>query len=144
MTIEALIEKLSAVEEGSRELDGLIAQAFGLMPTFARWESRDEYSMLSGESIWVSGHYGDYKFYDPEPYTASLDAAVALVEQKLPNCSWGIESEQYYDNGTIRPRYVARIRAQGSPRLHVVASFATPALALCLALLRALALKGEG
>ncbi len=142
MSISELKERIAKADCADRELDGLIAQAFGLIPSDARWETRDAYG-LRDDAGWVSGGYGGYKFHDPEPYTASLDAAIALVEMKLPQCWWNVESEQHYDAGTIRTRYIGRIRAHQLPRLHVIASFSTPALALIAALLEALAGSGE-
>jgi hypothetical protein len=70
-------------------------------------------------------------------YTASLDAAIALVEAKLPGWGWSVgHSDGYLPEGTLY--------AKEGPRFGVSHSKAeTPALALLSALLRALIAKGD-
>jgi hypothetical protein len=68
------------------------------------------------------------------PYTASLDAALALVEEKLP-CQW-VRLDYWTDINIERPR--ASILPKGELIHGFAAHGATLPLALLLALLRAL------
>jgi hypothetical protein len=86
--LTALLERVEKAESASRELDGLIAKAFGELPAEAWWMTENVYGEDAEQ--WVSGGYGKYKFYEPEPYTASIDAALALVEKKLPGAEYDI------------------------------------------------------
>lgn len=61
-------------------------------------------------------------------YTASLDAAVALAERVLPGWRWAVTSRgTAWCNTADLP----------TPSIHLRADAATPALALCLATLKA-------
>lgn len=60
-----IIARLEKADGPSNEIDWLITQA------------------VSPGAVWQSS--------DHETFTASLDAAIALVERKLPGCSWNIE-----------------------------------------------------
>lgn len=74
------------------------------------------------------------KPYPPTPpYTASLDAVVALAERVLPGWRWIIDSD--WDRG---PPYAAQVKRQGDAWSEAPREFAkTPPLALLLALLLA-------
>lgn len=67
----------------------------------------------------------------------SIDAAVGLIERKLPDCWWDVEREFVYDNGMLRQRCIGRIRIARDAYMHVRTA-KTPALALIAALLNAL------
>jgi hypothetical protein len=110
--IDALIAKCAAATGGDRELDGLMAK-----------------------QLRESGEYGAYEFYEPEPYTSSIDSIVALVERELPGAGWCL-----YSTGTPvhAERYWARILSVKDRKMKRTAS---PALALCQCFLKALRAK---
>ncbi|MDP3492782.1 MAG: hypothetical protein Q8R82_06675 [Hyphomonadaceae bacterium] len=69
-----------------------------------------------------------------KPYTASVDAALALVERVLPDHDWIVEGGKSGSNAVL----LARVAEDDGPNAHT-AQQATPALAICAALLLALA-----
>jgi hypothetical protein len=117
MTTSELERRLSEATGGSRELDDAVDAA--LWPESAKYR----HAALSR---------GDYTTYpEPAPVTSSIDAALALVERKLPG--WWVQ---------VSTHGIATIQRvlggdQPAPRIRVTA--ATPALAICLCLIRALA-----
>lgn len=70
------------------------------------------------------------------PYTASLDAALALCERVLPKSGWGLQSNTKGQRGQPRDCFWATVGMYEPGRYDGAAS--TPALALLSALLRAL------
>ena len=78
----------------------------------------------------------------PLRITASLDAALALVERVMPGCFWDLERDYIYDAGHLAPRSVARVRVAMTARLHVQVG-ATPALALLAAMLEAQIMEAD-
>lgn len=151
--LPALLSRLEAAEGEDRELDGLLAKLVGDLPAEAYWSTQDVYGYST--RYWVSGGYGAYKFYDPEPYTASLDAAIALAERALPE--WQIISFTMGWRGpgklhdhlpeTWRKRYakadleiacVAHVRRSEHSYVSAASEAPTPALALCIAIVKAL------
>lgn len=122
--LPTLIARVEALSGPDREVDGLVAQAFGEIPSDARWDD-----------CWFSGHYGAYKFHDPAEYTASLDAVVALAERVLPGWRWGIMTAVGpWSRGGA---FMATLDCPESSGFGMNARDAhtTPALALLLALL---------
>lgn len=117
--IPTLISMLEKAEAGSRELDAEIGIAAG----FAERRKGNVYKLSEAGST--------LELYWPAPFSTSLDAAVALVELLLPGQEWSVGSNQP-DIGEPW----ARIRT--APLRSLEESAATPALALCLALLKAL------
>ena len=126
---EDLTELLSRVETATGSdvrLDGDIAVALGVFrPVQARHER------VFGNS-WHVKLTGSVMFMAPA-YTASLDAALALVERVLPGAGWlcGVAQDHYMAE-IFRTRYVSGV----IPRMGY-AEAPTPALALLAALLRA-------
>lgn len=116
MTIEALIEKLSAATGPDRDIDGALVEVFATHPPL--WKRK-----RGSTSEWGNDH--PLSSWDAPRYTASLDAALALVEKKLPGWDWEV-----HNNGLAR-----LLSPEGNS---IYANAPTPALALCLALLRAL------
>lgn len=117
-TITSLIEKLEGGETGSRELDWLIADATG-HPSFAR----------KIEGIWPPFMERSRADKDVPAYSTSLDAALALAERVLPGAR--VMVERFHDGKgwtmvQCDPES-AKIMTDGN----------TPALALCIAILRA-------
>jgi len=112
-TIKELICRLESAEEGSREL------------SYEVWKATE-----------------DAVYFDTLPgpectaYTTSLDAITGLIERKLPGCRWSIKVDDGQEGfwahlrnaqpHLTEARYVANADAK------------TPALAACIALLKAL------
>jgi len=135
--LKELLERVEKATGPDLEIDGLIAQAFGSLPPEARYSTENIYGEC--EPHWVSGGYGDYKFYEPDPLTASIDAAVGLVEKMLPGRDVNLEI------GNVGPDRVTDAYISGAdgyfeePKTPDAHGYGlTPALALCAALLRAL------
>ncbi|WP_370372933.1 hypothetical protein [Henriciella pelagia] len=81
-SLAQLIERLEAAEGGSRELDAAVFKA--LDPHGFSLATRQEMVLMpKGATI------GDAvrRVRAPAPYTQSLDAALALVEEKLPGAA---------------------------------------------------------
>lgn len=110
----ALIARLEAAETGSRELHAAFARVIAGSPT-------DHWYALFGE--WVTD--------DTVPaYTSSLDAALALAERVCPAMMW---SAHPACPGVTMGYHVPRSFGNGEQW----ATAPTPALALCIAILKA-------
>ena len=114
-----LITRLSKLDAPDREVDGEI------------WRY-----LMSGEPRAV--------LHGPIPkLTASVDAAIALAERVLPGWGWEIASNTNHIKNCLNPEYGKPIGKH--PHWAVVANQSsrkfvdgqTPAIALCIALLRA-------
>lgn len=139
MTLIELEAKLSAATSPSRELDLEIALivAGTIEKVFNKEREANEY--------WIAGAVGkagsylgfdedtrDALDFSPE-YTSSIDAAIALCEAKLPGTLWNVNlheceifiptSERFRDGEMVRKEFLGR--------------GCSPALALCLAVVRA-------
>lgn len=131
-----LNERLEAAEAGSRELDAsiwgaLIHPEVKVISCHAAYAERGTQVMFTlppkRKEMATQGR-GPYQHADA--YTTSLDAALALAERVLPGrLTWRIESEgvsftaAFWDDPEYDPVGVGR-----AP---------TPALALCIAILKA-------
>lgn len=72
-------------------------------------------------------------------YTGSLDAAVSLVGHLLPDTQWMV-MQRGYDNGVYQDgKAGAFIQQKWMSHFDIKAFAATPAMALCLAVLKAMA-----
>ena len=138
--LDALIAKVEGAKEGDEALDLAIFLALHPDdPTVAKW-AKTLAAMDDFERVhWAS------RFIDLPHYTSSLDAIVKLVEAKLPGWSWTIRSKDTPENDPYGDRqvpsalvYVGLTTSSMTRRLGG-AQGPTPAIALCLALLRALA-----
>jgi hypothetical protein len=116
-TPRALASRLEEASGGSRELDREIFVA--LEPEKA------------SQRCYAGELEGNVAAYMTPYYTVSLDAALALVERKLPGWSWRIGN---------RPGGGAWVLLGTSREEHLGA---TPALALLLALVKALSQGGQ-
>lgn len=153
--LRGLIERLEKLEEPDRGIDAeLWCLDHGYR--FIRISDDNDYSpayqdVEPGPQYKAGGHSrtgaGYLIFYNPSPkisphrrhhyqlmgdwtrYTASLDAAVGLVERVLPDARWEVSTAEKCP-GAIVSSYERRV-GEG-------AYAATPAIALVLALLRAL------
>lgn len=125
-----IIERLEAATGADREIDADLMVAL-----CGAWRVNDSQFYGPGEKSWSFGEYEEESraWCGPLPYlTASLDAALALVEEKLPGCDWNLDR----DSG----RYEFEILPT-EERIGYGARSATPALAVLIALLRALEAK---
>jgi hypothetical protein len=136
-SVSEVLARLEAAECGGRELDG------ALMALDYRWEHRH-----IGATCW-DDHHGsccpgarhlDWVWVDPATdkfvtnaidgfeFTSSLDRALALADRVLPGQEWRIGSG---DGARTLPW------ARVGPWIDPDATGATPALAFCIAILRA-------
>ena len=124
--LSALIARLEAAEAGSRELDAHVevaARAFGAAKTGL---AREHWAVWRASS---SGIVGDGATqYASAPVTTSLDAALALAERLIEHRLWNLWKSSR--------GYVASFEGD------IYSRSSTPALALCIAILRAK--QGEG
>lgn len=124
-----LIEKLEAADGPSRELDAEIHDA--LHSSHMAFNSGNQgWKVLAGDPRSPTREY-----FELPAYTSSLDAAVALVERVLP--------EVEFDINGYRKFYSAVVYTGGGPQNEVGAQGKHPALALCIALLKALEAREE-
>lgn len=133
--LSALIARLEAAKEGSRELDGAIHRAtspddllmtdsgsVGRNPRPARRQPLRECDFVSDRDL--------ADLMGSPSVTTSLDAAHALAERVFPDGRWMVErTHQGTGWAMFQPGEFAKIRA--------MVDAATPALALCAATLRA-------
>lgn len=131
--LSALIARLEAAEVGSRELDAEICILFQYggpnsegavnVRTDSNWE---------GDLLFEQG--GDECCNPIPPVTTSLDAALALAARVLPGWSCSAIKGQGGCEAYVWPHAEAFADVQGKS--------STPALAICIAILRAK--QGEG
>jgi hypothetical protein len=130
--LPSLILALEQATEPSRKLDAQIAVAVG-------WRERG--GMFGWEWISPGGRMAELPFY-----TRSLDAAMGLVPD---GCEWRVAKHMHGWSGQTKvftnEAKISRWELLGTKTISEAASGATPALALCLAALRArLAIDGKG
>lgn len=135
-TLQDLLARVEAATGPGRELDMRIAYGLRLVDPEAIWNGRSFYEAVDQFPDDVRGITNCWPL---GIYTASLDAAVALVERELPEgCLWKVGragAAEIYGPGH-------RLPGGESTGYHDEAMFAgdadTPALALLAALLKAL------
>lgn len=156
MTLQDLLVKVEAAESGGRELDGRIAWAFGwrfnggVTPDdadFKDWpdiaghwhKPGDRFADILNKAEYRSETEGfpSGRWDDPPEWTKSLDAAVALVEAKLPDAGLS------FGNGghgctVLNEKWYASVRFGSGPDDVELVQAKTLPLALIAALLRAL------
>lgn len=138
--LAALLERVEKAEGPDREIDAeLWALAEGII-----------WYRIEGDAVIAQHpkHFGGHEYFHGLlehtilRYTASIDAAVSLVEKVLPGWSWLLSS-----NGSahmISPDFEAAEEEWLENKGSTYADYGkTPALALCAALLRAV-LADEG
>jgi hypothetical protein len=104
--LAALLARVEAAEKPSEELDALI-----LCAVAAPAGAFVEQSRINGawcvytapDRLWERSSRGGWWRRDGWPLTASLDAALALVERVLPGAQWMVASESAVE-GPGRPR----------------------------------------
>lgn len=129
--MEELIQKLEKLEGPDRYADEAIALARGLVPEGDGW-------VKSGPQTWHKNLRWEpgCKFdasYQPPNYTASLDAALTLVPE-----GWG----WLIDGGHPPAGYVVELDEGKLPPKQITGIHKSPAIALCIAALKARAHKG--
>ena len=135
-----LIETLEKLEKPDREADAELA----LMAMMPQEVFGDEFGTSSvdgpnyfyGDAVWAGGG----QIWHSPDFTASLDAAIALVERVLPDHRWLIDKRPFAKDR--HDGYRATCYRQGHPYKSdgsdTPSAWApTPALALLTALLRA-------
>ncbi|WP_392352973.1 hypothetical protein V8F63_09495 [Brevundimonas sp. LF-1] len=132
--LSALIARLEAAEVGSRELGHDVLLALG-------WHREQIGNFYGPLYQWSSPDFSPHLISGdedklPNP-VLSLDAALALVERVLPGWRIGLNSDP--DRG---PLWAAQVKRRGETWRPIGELAPTPALALCIAILRAK--QGEG
>lgn len=127
-----LTAQLQAAEAGSRELDLLVLEACGISPK--DWPGD---SVVGPEQVFILGG----KKYSLPRVTSSVDSALALIEEVLPGWSVNLEidfTREVIDPETdLDPCACSLFNHDGDHMKHVMEWAKSPALALCLALLKA-------
>lgn len=138
--LSPLISRIGEAKGPDREIDFALLAEFD--PERAAYFERELEESLAKTDPALVQHRGKETFrrhawFDTPRFTGSLDAALALVERKLPDHHIMVSS--FFDDEDGR-HGAAELRSQlvyGSKLVCDVRA-ATPALALCVALLRAL------
>jgi hypothetical protein len=155
MKLSDLIERVEAATGPDRELDYRLAYFLGWRFSGFEWakQSRDQDWLSDDEFATLDEMAGGWKRPDQKewPYpgtntnevplwTASLDAAIGLVERVLPGWAWDVEGGGLRNHAhLLEPPKTPKEAWQGQ-----TGQFgATPAIALMLALLHALTEEGE-
>ena len=133
--MQDLIDRLEAATEGSRELDGLIWKAITEHKIDKNWcgdsaifvadhflNEQNEHDVEWDMFCWI-GQFPDHKV---PHYTTSIDAALTLVPQ---GWRYGVDAKEGETSFAVLLRK--------SDWLYVEASAPLPALAICIAALKA-------
>lgn len=128
MSLEELRKRVEACGAGGdREIDAEIACALDGYDSVEVVRDAEGLESDAPIAVWVvTGIYRD----DPDYYTSSLDAALALVERKLPGWTWVVGMGPEFARASLSDVRDFRER-------HTEAHAPTPALALIAALLKA-------
>lgn len=156
-TLDDLLARVEAATEPDRELDVRIDAASGTGRKITATAS-EEAIHLWATSVTTRGDDSDEEvtscpadIFGVPRYTASIDAALALVERMPPGYRWGVSSAGIKTGErTLEgwPRYKDGFKAHVTEPSAIrpmpsVADAPTAPLAIILALLRALRSKGE-
>lgn len=121
MALPELEKRLEEATGPDRDLDGALASIIA------------PHQVESDDGDWWWGPYNEQPVRVPE-FTSSIDAAVALAERVLPWWCWSVSLN---DEG----QYLCEIAPKGCPGGGPDCEKQSPALALCLAIVRALIVK---
>lgn len=149
-TIPDLISRMERAEGASRIFDAELTVLFDVRPEWAigygheLFIERQAAHTVFEPVIRINSTGGKQSNGHPplgfyERYTASLDAALSLVERVLPDAHFHLESI-----GAPRSRYEAAVLTwigEDGPFIGFGGVSSTPALALCIALLKAIQVK---
>lgn len=142
MTLPDLIAALEKAEGPSLQLDGMIWCAANKYE-FVMWDGAGCVYRDPAAPKWDGG-IKHAQASIVRPYSASIDAAVALVERVLPGYGWDLASNTSHIKACLDPEFGKPIGKH--PHWAAVSNIsskkfedgANPAVALCLATLRAL------
>jgi hypothetical protein len=132
MSLHELLERVKAASGPDRELDAAIHMAV-LPDDFASKIMRGDYAthswrLGSGGVSYVSPNSGGTSggSHPVAAYTASIDAAVALIERVLPGCEWDVSTASGgragYEVEIVRPHGGAWTRPGPTPPLALIAA----------------------
>lgn len=142
--MQNLIDRLSELEAPDREVDAQIYIHF-IEPTWHTSPKDPGAVAANKKAFWPEGkiRYFTSTSRTAPLYTGSLDAAIALAARVLPGWGWEIASNTNHIKNCLNPEYGnpvgkhphwAAVANQSSRKF---VDGATPAIALCIALLRA-------
>lgn len=139
--LSAIIARLEAAEVGGDELSARAMQVL-VVPNGRVEQSRinGAWCIYVGDQLWQ-----ERGWWRPDgwPVTTSLDAALALAERVLPGWLWDVTTITTAVGGLRKPlASVVRPDQTEGEEIKTWGYGATPALALCIAILRAK--QGEG
>lgn len=154
--LHALLARVEKATGPDREIERSIADLVELpaTPGYRQFESGWFFNVRHGFDDEPDWRVPDYCLINSYPrYTASIDAAVSLVEKMLPSWSWqtrvstSSDGEVRYTNARVWQAHDPR--DDESPIYWATSSDKTPAIALIAALLKSLIAKasshgGEG
>ena len=130
--VRALIERLEKLTEPDREMDCLIAvECGGFILEYEKWRGA-RYVRIEADG--THNHPGQAGDMLVPRFTASIDAAVALVGRVLPGWKWGVHFHN--KNPSLRRGYV--VEASPFRPMPLFGDSPCPAIALVLATLRAI------
>jgi hypothetical protein len=130
--LKELIARVEGASGPDRELDRLVALAVS-----GATEDRDELGGLRGyhkDGFWTS-------IGPIEPVTASLDAALSLLERVLPEAYAGVQQNRYEPGEAGDRTWNGYVFLNDEE--HESLKHPTPALALVLAILKALSTEND-
>lgn len=150
-----LLSQLEAATEGSAALDRLIAREFGwhrVEPRFTRskhgaWIAPEDFcGVYSDGSPKLDGLHGTTMHFGPPRYTTNLQDAVSLVPE---GWTWQVSNRApkphkgraYIHNGELQ--FVGGGQARNAAYQGFEDTAVTPALALCIAIIKAHESKAE-
>lgn len=149
--LDDLIAKLESASEGSREIDFWASYNAGqlddvLLKRPSRIEGGDREFVVYGPD---GKRYGWVGYHCVDPITQTVDAALALFERKMPGWEISVAQRKPRPYETCSVWWNASLFRLRTPGVHqtsgtITAKAATPALAICAALLRASAAEGAG
>lgn len=149
MSLSYIINALEKAPQGSRELDWRIAGFLKKIPTHriipVGWDydwyrhSGTEYALWKAKD--AEGRSTD--LWQAPQVTTSVDAALTLRDQTLPG--WRVENLCEWEHERLRERgaWMCDIVENGSRRSGKCSHSRTPALALSVAILKALHARGD-
>lgn len=131
-----LIDRLSKLDGPDREVDAELEAVFvGGRVHYNDPANKEAVIERPIDGLWIRGIYPYRKI---ARYTASVDAAIALAERVLPGWKWRVGRTELFSNGWS---YVHKYDPSNCDRTDEAAcadgKAANPAIALCIALLRA-------
>ena len=140
--MQELIARLEAAEAGCRELDAEIWASLrpekikitGIAQPYGDNSGATQvlFTLPPKRTELATQKRGDFQHADP--VTTSLDAAIALAERVLPGCGWSVSMDDrmgWYQSDIGKDHYLFA----GEPSRSLAR---TPALALCIAILKAI------